>query len=123
MLCGRDRHHYGTQPVLPRPRPDRPAARASHASRRASAPRTAARGRLADIRPARPTGPLGGRPSPPAPTSVLPAELALSAAVFAARPPDDRFACLEQPDRDGFALAGLGAAMVLEAHGPDRFHE
>ena len=31
--------------------------------------------------------------------------------------PDDRFFCFEQPDRDGFALAGLGAAAALEARG------
>ena len=40
-------------------------------------------------------------PIPPSSTSVLP---------FCARRPDDRFACLEQPDRDGFVLAGLGQA-------------
>jgi salicylate biosynthesis isochorismate synthase/menaquinone-specific isochorismate synthase len=51
----------------------------------------------------------------------LPAATDLSAAVLAARRPDDRFFCFEQPDRDGFALAGLGAATVIEADGPDRF--
>jgi menaquinone-specific isochorismate synthase len=56
-------------------------------------------------------------------TSVLPAELDLSAAVLATRRPDDRFACLEQPDRDGFVLAGLGQAVVLEARGRGRFGE
>jgi salicylate biosynthesis isochorismate synthase len=54
-------------------------------------------------------------------TVPIPAELDLSAVVLSARRPDDRFACLEQPDRDRFALAGLGAAAVLESHGPDRF--
>ena len=39
-------------------------------------------------------------------TVPVPAELDLSAAVLAARRPDDRFFCFEQPDRDGFALAG-----------------
>jgi salicylate biosynthesis isochorismate synthase/menaquinone-specific isochorismate synthase len=48
-------------------------------------------------------------------------ELDLSAAVLAARRPEDRFACLEQPDRDGFVLAGLGQAAVLEARGAGRF--
>jgi isochorismate synthase len=48
-------------------------------------------------------------------------ELDLSAAVLAARRADDRFFCFEQPDRDGFALAGLGAAAVVEASGPSRF--
>jgi salicylate biosynthesis isochorismate synthase len=56
-------------------------------------------------------------------TVSLPAELDLSAAVLAARRPGDRFFCFEQPDRDGFALAGLGQAALLEARGPDRFSE
>jgi salicylate biosynthesis isochorismate synthase len=53
----------------------------------------------------------------------IPAELDLSAAVLAARRPDDRFACLEQPDRDRFVLATLGQAVVLEAAGRGRFAE
>ncbi len=53
----------------------------------------------------------------------LPPDLDLSAAVLAARRSDDRYACLEQPDRDGFVLAGLGQAMTLEASGPNRFAE
>ena len=40
-----------------------------------------------------------------------------------ARRPEDRFACLEQPDRDGFVLAGLGEATTIEARGPGRFAE
>ena len=52
-----------------------------------------------------------------------PAELDLSAAVLRARRPDDRFSCLEQPDRDGFALAALGQAATIEARGPERFAE
>ncbi|MEA2441638.1 MAG: menaquinone-specific isochorismate synthase, partial [Thermoleophilaceae bacterium] len=51
----------------------------------------------------------------------VPADLDLSAAVLAARRPDDRFFCFEQPDRDGFALAGLGAAAVVEGRGSRRF--
>src|SRR3954464_5774130 len=51
----------------------------------------------------------------------LPASLDLSAAVLAARRPDDRYFCFEQPDRDGFALAGVGAAAVVEARGSQRF--
>ena len=51
------------------------------------------------------------------------AELDFSAAVLAARRPEDRYACLEQPDRDGFVLAGLGQAVTLEARGPGRFTE
>jgi menaquinone-specific isochorismate synthase len=57
----------------------------------------------------------------PAAGSSAAAELDLSAAVLAARRPDDRYACLEQPDRDGFVLAGLGQAVVLEATGAERF--
>ena len=54
-------------------------------------------------------------------TVPVAAELDLSAAVLSARRPDDRYACLEQPDREGFVLAGLGQAVTLEARGPDRF--
>jgi isochorismate synthase len=49
--------------------------------------------------------------------------LDLSAAVLAARRTTDRYFCFEQPDRDGFALAGLGQAALLEATGPERFKE
>jgi len=47
----------------------------------------------------------------------------LSAAVLKARHPDDRFSCLEQPERDGFVLAALGQAASIEASGPGRFAE
>jgi isochorismate synthase len=46
-----------------------------------------------------------------------------AAAVFAARRPDDRWLCMEQPDRDRHALAALGEAITLEASGPDRFRD
>jgi salicylate biosynthesis isochorismate synthase/menaquinone-specific isochorismate synthase len=49
--------------------------------------------------------------------------LDVSAAVLEARTTDDRWFCFEQPDRDGFVLAGLGQAALLEARGPDRFSE
>jgi salicylate biosynthesis isochorismate synthase len=49
--------------------------------------------------------------------------LDLSAAVLAARRITDRYFCFEQPERDGFVLAGLGQAAVLEARGPNRFKE
>jgi isochorismate synthase len=51
------------------------------------------------------------------------AGLDLSAAVLAARRAEDRFACLEQPDRDGFVLAALGRAAVLESRGEQRFKD
>ena len=50
-------------------------------------------------------------------TAPVPAEIDLSAAVLAARGSGDRYFCLEQPDRDGFALAALGQAALVEAHG------
>jgi isochorismate synthase len=56
-------------------------------------------------------------------TVPIAAELDLSAAVLAARRPEDRFACLEQPERDGQVLAALGQAEVIEARGPNRFAE
>jgi salicylate biosynthesis isochorismate synthase/menaquinone-specific isochorismate synthase len=46
-----------------------------------------------------------------------------SAAIFASRRADDRWFCWEQPDRDGFALAGLGEAACVVSRGPDRFAE
>jgi isochorismate synthase len=49
--------------------------------------------------------------------------LDLSAAVLAACRPDERFFCLEQPDRGDFALASLGAVASLEGGGPGRFAE
>jgi menaquinone-specific isochorismate synthase len=45
----------------------------------------------------------------------------LAATVMAARRPDDRWFCFEQPDRDGYSVCGLGAAAVVEASGEDRF--
>ncbi len=56
-------------------------------------------------------------------TLPVPAELDLSAAVMAARRPDDRFFCFEQPDREGYAVAALGTALSLEASGPARFSQ
>ena len=47
----------------------------------------------------------------------------MAATVFAARRPDDRWFCFEQPDRDGYSVCGLGDAAVVEASGPDRFAE
>jgi salicylate biosynthesis isochorismate synthase/menaquinone-specific isochorismate synthase len=46
-----------------------------------------------------------------------------SAAVFASRRADDRWFCWEQPDRDGFAVAGLGSAHEVVSRGPRRFRD
>jgi isochorismate synthase len=45
------------------------------------------------------------------------------AAVFAARLAIDRWFCWEQPDREGFAIAGLGSAFEVVARGPERFRD
>ena len=45
----------------------------------------------------------------------------VAATVFAARRPDDRWFCFEQPDRAGYAVCGLGQAAVVQAAGPHRF--
>ena len=47
----------------------------------------------------------------------------VAATVLAARRPADRWFCFEQPDRDGYAVCGLGQAAIVEASGPDRFAE
>jgi isochorismate synthase len=44
-----------------------------------------------------------------------------SAVVFASRRGGEPWFCLEQPERDGAALAGLGAAVTIEERGPARF--
>src|SRR5919204_1134884 len=44
-----------------------------------------------------------------------------SAAVFASRLAGDRWFCWEQPDRGGFALAGLGSVAEAVGRGPSRF--
>ena len=46
-----------------------------------------------------------------------------TAVVFASRRADDRWFCWEQPDRGGFALAGLGTAREVVSRGPRRFQD
>jgi salicylate biosynthesis isochorismate synthase/menaquinone-specific isochorismate synthase len=46
-----------------------------------------------------------------------------TAVAVAARRPGEPWFCLEQPDRDGAALAALGAVAELEAEGPSRFSD
>jgi menaquinone-specific isochorismate synthase len=44
-----------------------------------------------------------------------------TAAAFASRRPGEPWFCLEQPDRDGYAVAAIGCVRALEARGPGRF--
>ncbi|HEU4979066.1 MAG TPA: isochorismate synthase [Solirubrobacteraceae bacterium] len=46
-----------------------------------------------------------------------------SAVVAASRAAGEAWFCFEQPDRERFALAGLGCGVALEASGPDRFRD
>ncbi len=56
-------------------------------------------------------------------TTRLPDGSDPSALVIAARAPGDPWFCLEQPDREGTALAALGCALELQAAGPNRFRD
>ncbi len=71
------------------------------------------------VRRARNAGPGGAvlaAVTVPAPAAVDP-----TAVVVASRGDGEPWFCLEQPDRDGTALATLGCARAIEASGPDRF--
>ena len=46
-----------------------------------------------------------------------------SGVAFASRLAGDRWFCWEQPDRDGFALAGIGSAHEVASRGPERFRD
>ena len=54
-------------------------------------------------------------------TTALPNALDPTGAAVAARRPGEDWFCLEQPDRQGWALAALGSLRRLEARGPERF--
>jgi isochorismate synthase len=54
-------------------------------------------------------------------TVAIPADVDVAAAVLGSRRPDDRWFCMEQPDRDGYAVCGLGVAAGVEADGARRF--
>jgi isochorismate synthase len=54
-------------------------------------------------------------------TVPIPADLDVAAAVLGSRLPGDRWFCMEQPDRDGYAVCGLGVATGVEADGSARF--
>jgi salicylate biosynthesis isochorismate synthase/menaquinone-specific isochorismate synthase len=51
----------------------------------------------------------------------LPAGTDPTAVAARSRRPGEPWFCLEQPERDGAAVAALGAVVALEASGPDRF--
>jgi len=44
-----------------------------------------------------------------------------TAVAVASRRPGESWFCLEQPDRDGYAVAAIGSVRALEARGADRF--
>ena len=46
-----------------------------------------------------------------------------TAVAVASRRPGEEWFCLEQPDRDGYAVAAIGSVRALEAQGPARFRE
>jgi salicylate biosynthesis isochorismate synthase/menaquinone-specific isochorismate synthase len=54
-------------------------------------------------------------------TATLAGAIDPSAVAAASRRPAEPWFCLEQPDRDGWALAALGAVRRLESRGEDRF--
>ena len=62
-----------------------------------------------------------GRPVLAAATINLDSDLDVAACVFASRRAEERYFVWEQPDRDRFALGGLGAAVTVNAGGSDRF--
>jgi len=62
-----------------------------------------------------------GRPVLVSVTAAVGDEVDPSAVVAGSRRPDEPWFCLEQPDRDGAAVAALGRVLALEAAGPDRF--
>ncbi|MEJ7789240.1 MAG: isochorismate synthase [Thermoleophilaceae bacterium] len=65
----------------------------------------------------------GAGPAVASVTTPVDARFDLSATVLGARRPGERFFCLEQPERGGHAVCGLGAATLIEATGPGRFRE
>src|SRR5437868_3120136 len=54
-------------------------------------------------------------------TSPVDGQTDPTAVAAASRRPGEPWFCLEQPDRDGSALAAVGSVRALEARGPDRF--
>ena len=65
--------------------------------------------------------PVDGAPALISVTAKLGDHVDPSGVVAASRRPDEPWFCLEQPDRDGAAVAGLGRVLAIEADGDDRF--
>jgi salicylate biosynthesis isochorismate synthase len=56
-------------------------------------------------------------------SSRLPRQVDPTALACLSREPGEHWFCFEQPDRDRYAVAGLGCVRAIEAVGPDRFGE
>lgn len=54
-------------------------------------------------------------------TVPVSAEVDPSATIMAAAGPRERFFCMEQPGREGYAVCGAGEATAVRGSGPDRF--
>jgi salicylate biosynthesis isochorismate synthase len=65
----------------------------------------------------------GGVPELASVTAVVDPAVDPTAVVVASRRPGEPWFCFEQPDRDGYAVAGIGCVRALEARGPARFVE
>lgn len=64
-----------------------------------------------------------GTPIVASSTSLLREAVDPSRVVVASRRPGEHWFCLEEPDRDGWALGALGCTRALEAAGADRFSD
>jgi len=62
-----------------------------------------------------------GTPAIAGVTAGLAAGVDPTAVMVASRRPGEPWFCLEQPDRDGYAVAGIGCVRALEARGAGRF--
>ena len=63
----------------------------------------------------------GGEPVLVSVCSLLDRPVDPAAVVVASQSPGESWFCMEQPDRESIALAGLGRLLALEAHGAERF--
>ena len=73
------------------------------------------------LQAARPRRRVDGAPALISVTVKLGDHVDPSGVVAASRRPDEPWFCLEQPDREAAAVAGLGRVLAIEADGDDRF--